>query len=310
MLNKIGRLLITILAVLVILLSLVGILGAWGFSHALSDATLSVFSAVQIGVEVVDTAVGRVDTRVQTARSEVQQISDTVTTAATNLQENKPVLTALSERLDTRLGPVVDSIQEALLPVHDVLIKVDSAVSFANSMPFISEKAPNLDKLDQTLTQLSTLSADVQQLRTTTRTAANEQTTQLTKGVAIAVTDLTSRIDNELADVQTNVQSIQVEISALQTRIEKLQSRLLLIYNLSALLATLLFTWVIYSQIIVLRYHWKRSSNASSNKALQEDDAQTVVKRSEIQSTASPDEGEKTTEVLPAPPMESGGSKE
>jgi hypothetical protein len=310
MLKKIGRLLISILAVFIILLSLVGILGAWGFSHAISDATLTVFSAVQTGVEVVDTAVGRVDTRVQTARSEVQQISDTITTAATNLQENKPVLTALSERLDTRLGPAVDNIQEALLPIHDVLIKVDSAVSFANSMPFISEKAPNLDKLDQTLTQLSTLSADVQQLRTTTRTAANEQTTQLTKGVATAVTDLTSRIDNELAEVQTNVQSIQAEISALQTRIENLQSRLLLIYNLSALLATLLFVWVIYSQIIVLRYHWNRSSRASSNKALPGGDAPLTVEQSENQSPASLDEGDKVTETTLAPPVDPADSKE
>ena len=259
---------------------------------------------------MVDTAVGRVDTRVQTARSEVQQISDTITTAATNLQENKPVLTALSERLDTRLGPAVDNIQEALLPVHDVLIKVDSAVSFANSMPFISEKVPNLEKLDQALTQLSTISADVQQLRTTIHTAANEQTTQLTQGVATAVTDLTSRIDSRLADVQTEVQSIQTEISALQTRIEILQSRLLLIYNLAALLETLLFMWVIYSQIIVLRYHWKRSSSASSNKTLLEGDAPVAVEQSETQSPARFAEEARVTEVMPDPSLEPGDSKE
>jgi hypothetical protein len=309
MLKKIGRILITIVAVFVILLSLVGIIGAWGFSHALSNATLTVFSAVQTGVEVVDTAVARVDTHIQTARSEVQQVSEMVPTASSNLQENKPVLTALSERLDTRLGPAVDNIQEALLPVRDVLVKVDSAVSILNSIPFISEKAPSLQQLDQALTQLSTLSADVQQLRTTIRTAADEQTSQLTQGVATAVTDLTSRIDTRLADVQTGVQAIQTEISALQGRFETLQSNLLLIYNLIALLATLLFAWVIYSQIIVIRYHWKRSSSASSNQAPLEADAPAVIEQLEPNSSVKPDEGGMAKEAEPVQPEESSDSQ-
>jgi hypothetical protein len=297
MLKKLGRILILIVAVLVIVLSLGGILGAWGISHAMTNATLNVFSVIQTGVEVVDTAVGRVDTLVQTARSEVQQTGEMVTTAASNLQENKPVLTALSERLDTRLGPTVDNIQQTLAPVHDVLVKVDSAVSFANSMPFISERAPRIEQLDQTLTKLSTLAADVQQLRTMLRTAATEQTNQMTQGLETAVTDLTSRIDSRLADVQTGVQSLQSEITDLQARLQTLQSRLLLIYNLIALVTTLLFIYIIYSQIVVIRYHWKRSSSTTPNPAPPEQGAATVSGKTEAQLPIKPDE------VDPAPPI-------
>jgi len=297
MLKKLGRIFILILAVSVIVISLGGILGAWGFSQAMTNATLNVFSVIQTGVEVVDTAVGRVDTLVQTARSEVQQTGEMVTTAASNLQENKPVLTALSERLDTRLGPTVDNIQQTLAPVHDVLVKVDSAVSLANSMPFIKERAPRLEQLDQTLTQLSTLAADVQQLRTTLRSAANEQTSQLTQGVATAVTDLTSRIDSRLADVQAEVESLQSEITGLQARIQTLQSRLLLIYNLIALAATLFFIYLIYSQIVVIRYHWKRPGRSTPNPAPPEQEAPTDGGSSDDQQPVKPNE------VDTAPPI-------
>lgn len=321
MLKKLGRILILILALSVIVISLGGILGAWGFSQAMTNATLNVFSVIQTGVEVVDTAVGRVDTLVQTARSEVQQTGEMVTTAASNLQENKPVLTALSERLDTRLGPTVDNIQQTLAPVHDVLVKVDSAVSLANSMPFIRERAPRLEQLDRTLTQLSTLAADVQQLRTTLRSAATEQTSQLTQGVATAVTDLTSRIDSRLADVQTEVESLQTEITDLQARIQALQSRLLLIYNLIALAATLLFTYIIYSQIVVIRYHWKRSSSATPNPASPELDTATVSGKTEAQLPGKLDEVDSVPPIVetngemlsaetgPDQPTESGDSQ-
>jgi hypothetical protein len=224
---------------------------------------LKVFSVVQSGVAVVDTAVGRVDTLIQTARTEVQQAGTTVTTVAANLQENHPVLTALSDRLETRLGPAVDNIQEAMAPVHDALTTVSGAVSFANSIPFVQERAPRLEQLDQTFTRLGALAADVQQLRSTLRASVVAGADKLTQTTATALTDLTSRIDAGLADIQSSMQALQSDITALQARLQERQSQLLLIYNLSALAATLLFVWVIYSQVVVVRYHWSRSRGAA-----------------------------------------------
>ena len=261
MLKKTGRILIVVMAVLVIVLSVGGIFGAWGISSAVSNVTLKVFSVIQTGAQVVDSVAGRVDTLVQTARSEIQQAKEMVNTAASNLQENRPVLTALSERLDNRLGPTVDKVQEALTPVHDVLVTVSGAVSFANSVPFVQERAPRLDQLDQTLSDLSGLVADVLQLRTTLRTAVTEKADQLTQGVATALTDLATRIDGKLADVQSSVQTLQTDIAALQVRVQRLQSALLLLFNLIALLATLVYIWVIYSQVVVIRHHWTRPTS-------------------------------------------------
>lgn len=270
MLKRIGRILILVIAVLVIVLSIGGIVGAWGISSAASNITLKVFSTIQAGVEIVDSAVGRVDTLVQTARSEVQQAGETVTTAASNLQENRPVLTALSDRLETRLGPTVDKIQEAVAPVHDALVGISGAVSFANSIPFVQERAPRLEQLEQTLSDLSALAADVRQLRTTLQEAATEKADQLTQGVATALTNLAIRIDNRLAEVQSNVQALQADIAALQARIQQTQAVLLLIFNLIALTATLVYIWVIYSQVVVMRHHWLRSADPASPTASME----------------------------------------
>ncbi len=266
MLKLLGRLFVLIVALLVIVLSLGGIFGAWWMSSTVSDVTLKVFSVVKTGTDVVDTAVGRVDTLVQTARSEVQQAGETVNTLAGNLQENHPVLTALSDRLETRLGPTVDNIQGAIAPVHDALVTVSTALNFANSIPFIQERAPRLEQLEQTTTKLSALVADVLQFRTTLRTAVTEKADQLTQQAATALTNLASRIDGELASIQSDVQALQSDIAALQARLQALQSRLLVTYNLIALAATLLFLWVIYSQVVVIRHHWSRSKSPAPQK--------------------------------------------
>jgi hypothetical protein len=77
----------------------------------------------------------------------------------------------------------------------------------------------------------------------------------MTQEAATTLTNLTSRIDTRLSEIQTGVQEVQAEIRALPARLQTLKSRLLLIYDLAALLATLLFVWVIYSQFVVIRHH-------------------------------------------------------
>jgi hypothetical protein len=302
MLKKTGRILIVVMAVLVIVLSVGGIVGAWGISSAVSNVTLKLFSVIQTGAEVVDSAAGRMNTLVQTARSEVQQTGEMVTTAASNLQENRPVLTALSERLETRLGPTVDKVQEAAAPVHDALVTISGAVSFANSVPFIQERAPRLEQLDQTLSQLSALAADVRQLRTTLQVAVTEKADQLTEGVATALTDLTARIDGRLAEVQSSVQTLQSDIAALQGRIQTLQSTLLLIFNLIALTATLVYLWVIYSQVVVIRHHWLRPASLAINPTTPEQSAPAATGEIDAQPPITIEAGEGTAapvETLP-----------
>jgi hypothetical protein len=295
MLRILGRLLILIVALLVIVLSLGGIFGVWWLSNTVSDATLKVFSVVKTGAEVVDTAAGRADTLIQTARSEVQQSGETVNTVASNLQENRPILTALSDRLETRLGPAVDKIQEAIAPAHDALVTVSTALSFANAIPFIQERAPRLEQLEQVATRLSTLAADVLQFRTTLRTAVTEKADQLTQQTATALTDLASRIDAGLASIQSDVEALQSEIAALQARFQARQSSLLVTYNLIALAATLLCLWVIYSQVVVIRYHWSRSKGPAPQK----------VKVEPAPVTAAPDQPVEGSEGQVKPPTES-----
>ena len=202
MLKKTGRVLAFIVAILFILFSIGGIVGAWWLNSAASDVTLKVFSAVETGVGVIDAGVARVNALVETSRTEVQQAEETINTVAGNLQANNPVLAALSERLETRLGPTVDNIQEAIAPVRDALLAVSNVVSIANSIPFIQERAPGIEKVDATFNRLGDIAADTRQLRGTLQAAAAGRADQITAEAATTLTTLTTRIDTRLAEAR------------------------------------------------------------------------------------------------------------
>ena len=246
------------LAVLFIGLSLLGIFGAWFVDRKATDVALKGFGLIEIGVGVIDAGVSRVDDLIATSRTEVRQASETITTAGAQAQANSPVLNALNERLETRLVPRIAQMQQVLAPVRDAVGTIGNAVSLVNSVPMMADRAPRLAALDQTFNRLEEVSADATQLRGTLRALVVAQKSDVTAETVSTLSELTQRVDTRLGEVQANVQQVQADVAALQVRLDTRKSQVLFVFNLLALLSTLMLAWILYSQIVVIQHHWAR----------------------------------------------------
>ena len=253
------------LAVLFIGLSLFGIFGAWFVDRKATDVALKGFGLIEVGIGVVDAGVGRVNDLIAASRTEVRQASETITAAGAQAQANSPVLNALNERLETSLAPRIAQMQQVLAPVRDAVGTVGNAVSLLNSLPMMADRAPRLAALDETFNRLEGLSADATQLRGTLR-ALVEQKSDIAPETVAALKGLTQRIDTRLGEAQANVQAVRADVAALQVRMDKRKSRLLFIFNLLALLSTLMLAWIVYTQVIVIRHHWARLRPSRPNR--------------------------------------------
>lgn len=257
-LEKTIRIAAITIAVLFIVLSLFGIFGAWFVDRKATDVALKAFGLIETGVQVVDAGVGRVNDLIATSRMEVRQASETLTAVGAQAQANRPVLNALNDRLETSLAPRIEQMQKVLAPVRDALGNVANAVSLLNSLPMMADRAPRLAALDDALSRLEEISADGKQLRGTLRALVAEQSSDITDETVATLNALTQRIETRLAKVQTNIHGVRDDIAALQLRLDTRKSRLLLAFNLLALLTTLMLTWMVYTQIVVIRHHWVR----------------------------------------------------
>ena len=257
-LEKTIRIAAITIAVLFIGLSLFGIFGAWFVDRKATDVALKGFGLIETGVQVVDAGVGRVNDLIATSRMEVRQASETITAVGAQPQANRPVLNALNERLETSLAPRIEQMQKVLAPVRDALGNVANAVSLLNSLPMMADRAPRLAALDDAFNRLEEISADGKQLRGTLRALVAEQSSGVTDETVATLNALTQRIETRLAKVQTNIHAVRDDIAALQLRLNTRKSRLLLAFNLVALLTTLMLTWMVYTQIVVIRHHWVR----------------------------------------------------
>ena len=235
-----------------------GMVGAWLVTQTIGDAALKGFGVIEVGVAAVDGGVGRVEELITRSRTEVKDAAETITAVGAQAAANRPVLTALSERIETSLAPRIAQLRENLAPVRVAAVKVDNAVSFLSSFPMLAERAPRLAALDESFDRLEAVSADATQLRSTLRELANAQTNDIAPETVATLKSLAARIDDRLAQVQGKVESVRADVAALKLRIEKRKSRLLLALNLIAFLMTLLLAWVIYTQVILIQHHRSR----------------------------------------------------
>ena len=266
------------IAVLFIGISLVGIFGAWFVDRKATDVTLKGFGLIDTGVQVVDAGVGRVNELVATSRAEVRQASETIASAGPAARANSAVLNALNDRLETSLAPRIEQMQKVLAPVRDALTNVGNAVSLLNSLPTMADRAPRLAALADAFNRLEELSADGKQLRSTLRALAG-QNNEITAETLATLNALTQRIDTRLGKVQANVDEMRTDIDALQLRLDRRKSRLLFVFNLLALASTLMLTWIVYTQIVVIQHQWARVRRPAGSP---------LTNGSKVSSTATP----------------------
>jgi len=257
-LEKTIRIIAIALAVVFLGLSLLGTFGAWFVNRKATDVVLKGFGLIEVGVGVVDAGVSRVDDLIATSRTEVRQASETINVGGEQAQANSPVLNALNERLETSLAPRIAQMQQVLAPVRDAVSTVGNAVSLLNSMPMMADRAPRVAALDETFNRLEGLSADATQLRSILHALVVEQKSDVAPETVAALKRLTQRIDTRLGEVQTSVQAVRADVAALQVRLDKRKSRLLFVFNVVALLSTLMLAWILYTHVVVIQHHWAR----------------------------------------------------
>jgi len=131
----------------------------------------------------------------------------------------------------------------------------------------MTDRAPRLAALDDAFNRLEELSADATQLRGTLRALVAAQTSDVTVETVATLNGLTQRIDTRLGEVQANVQGVQADIAALQVRLDTRKSQLLFLFNLLALVCTLMLAWIVYTQVVVVQHHWTRMRRLAAKLA-------------------------------------------
>ena len=250
-LNIVARVLVAVFMVIAVagfIMSLTAVAGVWYARAPFRAGVTDVSTTVTNALDKVDSGLTRVNTQVQNARQLLAQVNNAATTLGVRIQANSPLVTKLSQLVDTSLAPAIDKASTTASAVHDAVVAVNSALVAVNRLTGASVPA-----LDNALAAVSQRAQDaqaaVQDLRVT---LANLKTGLVTKAQD-AVTMVTSRIDAALARIQGVVNTYQAKVKGLHDRVTKGSNNILLLFDVSAVSLTILLI-IFLAGLVLLEY--------------------------------------------------------
>jgi uncharacterized phage infection (PIP) family protein YhgE len=236
-----------VLSVLLIILLVVGIVGTWTLNRTLTDSAVRVLTGFDAVLGNTQSALSELDTAVGGARQRLDAFDETVATAAANL-EDPILLAAIGDRLDLGIAPAVEEVRSTVQSIRETVLVAQNTMQTLNTLPFVSIGSSVAD--DGTLQSLAgsvtSLVEGVREIRDGVRAARDGAIT----GVVTRLGQGTSRMDAELASIETAVSGADARASTLRAQVSDLKSALTFWLDAMSLLVTLAMIWLIFSQVV------------------------------------------------------------
>jgi hypothetical protein len=223
---------LTLVGLIVNISALVGVWAAYGPAR---NNVITVSNTVIQALQTAEKGMTRANGYVQTARQTVTQVNTLATQVGDRLQTNSPLITALSQRVDTKLAPVVEQAQTTASSIHDAVLKVNGALVALNRLPGVT--VPTLsDQLTGISDRAQEAVSAMEDLRVT---LANDKARAVTK-VETTVMQITARIDAPLARIQALINTYQSKVANAQDRVTSTTNTILTWLLVTAVAVTIL----------------------------------------------------------------------
>jgi len=242
-------------AALGLVLALVSLVAVWSYKNrvtALLDGqvglAISVLDTTSQGLSVAETAL-------QTTRSTVKTLHDTVQVLAESITDTLPLMDSLSGMLGQDLPQTIEATQTSLQAAQASAKVIDDVLKILTAIPFFRGKPYNPDvPLNMALADVST---SLDKMPAAFR--AMESNIHKTSVNLSMVQDNVGQVTGEITLVQTSLEQasqiiVQYQDAAeeLKRQLVTLQTKIPLAINLSAILLTLFLLWMAIAQIGLL----------------------------------------------------------
>jgi archaellum component FlaC len=254
--KRILAIIVMTISVLVLVVSLTGIVGAWIVRAQLTTDLVGIATEAEARASTIKRGLDLLDTALTRARDQVTAVEQDVQAFGADVEENKPLLTAISDKLGIELSPLVDSAREIMTSIREAVAAVNSAIEAINAIPFVSVPTPELNTLQKLSQDVESFRTEVQDLRT----AIDQRRSEIIQGTVSIVTTPTSLISSTLGEMQASVSGYSQQLSAVQERLSNFKSAIERGLTWLAVILTLILLWVAFSQLGLLVLGWRAYS--------------------------------------------------
>ena len=253
MLKRILAVIFMAVSMAVLVLGLAGIAGTWMIRSQLDDGLGRIMTAAEAEAADAQQELDRLDAALTQASIQIAAVEEEVQDLGTDLDQNKPLLTALTDKLGVDLAPLAVRAREMMDTIRETVAAVNSIAETINALPFVSKPIPELEKLNTLAEEIDSFEAEVQNLRLT----IEQRRSEIIAGSVSIVTTPAARIRNGLYRAQATVSGYSQRLSTLQEDLSALRATLGHWLTWLAVILTLTLLWLAVSQTALFVLCWR-----------------------------------------------------
>lgn len=253
------------LSALVLLLSVVGVVGAWAMQSKLSDTTVSLLQTAENVVGRARQVIGQVEDPLGEIQQIASQVAEVSAKLSQNVQDEGLLKLLLPPEQEQKLVNLATKVQDTLATIHEVLSTAADLYQAIDRMPFISLPTPGLEKVRAVEQSVNEIRISIEELK--------GKVAEFRAGAADkigVVTEVATRVADRSAEVLNNLAALDAELEGFQQTLAEVRSAVPTVFAIAALLITLLLVYVAYTQVEVIRLfvaRWRSLESASAAAA-------------------------------------------
>lgn len=235
---------------LVILLSSIGIIGVWAVRKPIINTFVTVLKLVEntaIAVRQVDQRLDPILANLETLTSEIVGASEQL---SKNVNDKGMLMVLLPEQKEQELIEAATEIQETFVVIRETLTNALELYRSISRLPFVSLPSLSAEQSKQIAEAVDKIQNLSENLRT--------EISNFRSGLSDRI-DQVARVANDLSTALTQTRTalarLDARLASLEALMVRLQEVIPLILLTIALVLTVLFAFVIYTQIEVVRLY-------------------------------------------------------
>jgi hypothetical protein len=244
--KRILAILVIVLSVVGLLVCLAGVIGAWVVNTPLTNSLTEVLAAAENILATADQAMTNINANLDGVITVVDTINQKVSEAGESFLAGTPVMDAVTSLAGGELLAKIQSIQGTLKTVAETVVSFNTFLESINKIPGVEvptitdQISKAADKVAEIELQITEFIATIQQMKE-----------GLVDAVAQPVIDTTARLSAGLNAIITEISAVQSQIQLIISAIQDIKSGIPLWIDLLSLLATFIFLWVLLSQAAI-----------------------------------------------------------
>ena len=243
------------LSALVLLICVVGVIASWVMQSKLSDFTVSLLLTAENAAGRAQQVIAQVEEPLGEIKQISAKVADVSAKLSQNVQEEGLLKLLLPPEQEQRITDLATKVQDTLATIHEVLSTASDLYQAIDRLPFISLPTPGLEKVRAVEQSVADIRLAIEELK--------GRVAEIRAGAAEKigmVTEIASRISGRLAEASDNLAVLDGQLESFQQTLAGVRAVIPTAFAILALLISLFFVYVGYSQVEVIRLflgRWK-----------------------------------------------------